>query len=140
MPLFKQKNEFSEKQLIRQHADDAGLDIISAESGLIWPGRGLTFKTELYIAIPCGSVGIVKARSGLSIRYSVEIGAGVIDSGYRGEVAVKLYNFGITSYHVEKGDRIAQLLIIPIQFFPIMEVETLPNGERGNAGFGSTGI
>ena len=140
MPIWKQISKTSDRQLVRQHAEDAGLDIVSAESGLIFPGSGRIFKTGLRIAIPCGSVGIVKARSGLSIKHDIEIGAGVIDSGYRGEVAVKLYNFGGTIYTVNVGDRIAQLLIMPIQFFPIVDVYDLPVGDRGAAGFGSTGI
>jgi len=139
MPIWKKKTETSDLQLIRQHPNDAGLDIISAEDATIWPGCGRVFKTGLFVAIPAGSVGIVKARSGMSIKHDIEIGAGVIDSGYRGEVAVKLYNFGTGEYRVKKGDRIAQLLIMPIQFSPVVDVYELPYGDRGAAGFGSTG-
>jgi len=140
MPIWKQISENSDHQLVRQHSEDAGLDIVSAESGSIYPGCGRVFKTGLRLAIPCGSVGIVKARSGLSIKHGIEIGAGVIDSGYRGEVAVKLYNLGGAPYTVNIGDRIAQLLIMPIQFFSIVDCMELPDGDRGAAGFGSTGV
>lgn len=140
--IYLKKTKWSDKQLHHAHEYDAGYDIVSAERAVIPSGCGRTFKTGLFIAIPNGYVGLVKGRSGLSINYGIECcNAGVIDSGYRGEVRVKLYNTNTdgVDYRVSKGDRIAQLLILPITHPSITTVIDLPDGDRGNNGFGSTG-
>ncbi len=140
--LYIKETKWSDKQLHHSHEDDAGYDIVSAERAVIPSGCGRTFRTDLYIAIPKGHVGIIKGRSGLSINYGIECcNAGVIDAGYRGELRVKLYNTNTdgVDYQVSKGDRIAQLLILPIVHPSIIPALDLPDGDRGNNGFGSTG-
>ena len=118
------------------------MDIASAEKHMLWPGSSKVFKTGVQVAIPHGYFGMIKSRSGLAIKHSIEVGAGVIDSGYRGEICVKLYNHGNTSYSINTGDRIAQLLILPVIEVEVVSCDTLPEShdDRCDNGFGSTGV
>lgn len=135
----KLKNEMSGKQLLKTHRNDAGLDICSSVE-IVIPARGSAIvKTDLYIEVPLGHVGMIKSRSGLSVKHKIEVGAGIIDSEYRGEVGVHLYNHGDSAYTVGKGDKIAQLLTIPVMLNLYEESETLSDSSRGENGFGSTG-
>ncbi len=126
-------------KLSRKHASDAGLDVHSAEDVIIPPESSELVSTALIIAVPENHVGMLKSRSGLSVKYRLEVGAGVIDSGYRGEVKVHLYNHGHTAYHVKTGDRIAQLLTIPVNMGEYDKVSLLVDSPRESNGFGSTG-
>lgn len=126
-------------QLIKKNHNDAGFDIASNEDIEILPHNSRLISTGLYIKIPQGYVGIIKSRSSLSVAYELEVGAGVIDSDYRGEIIVHLYNHGNYAYNLSKGDRIAQLLVIPVVLNSFIEVEKLDETERGEQGFGSTG-
>jgi dUTP pyrophosphatase len=117
----------------------AGFDLTATDSDNIYPGFSYHFKTGLHIAIPHGYVGIIKSRSGLSFNNSIEHGAGVIDSDYRGEVKIKLYNHGNRPVHIHAGDRIAQLLIIKHESPEFVLVDSLDQTDRGDNGFGSTG-
>ena len=92
------------------------------------------------MAIPHGNYGRIAPRSGLAVKKMIDVGAGVIDSDYRGEVKVLLFNFGAEDFKVCKGDRIAQLIIEKYTITSIQEVENLSSTERGEAGFGSTGV
>jgi len=127
---------------VRSTDGSAGYDIKSTEQASIYPGTSHKFTTGLRIAIPDGYVGIVKARSGLSFNSSVEVGAGVIDSDYRGEIRVHLYNHGDKPVLVYKGDRIAQLLIQKHETPEFIYVEDINDTAtaRGINGFGSTGV
>ncbi len=128
--------------LHKKYAGDAGMDITSDETVLINAGSQKNIRTGLFVAIPNGYFGMIKSRSGLSIKHDVEAGnAGVIDSGYRGEIIVKLYNHGATEYQVHRGNRIAQLLILPVIDVEVVTCENLPDSfdNRGENGFGSTG-
>ena len=126
-------------KLTKTHDTDAGLDVHSNQSVTIPPESSALISTDLIIAVPNGHVGLLKSRSGLSVKYSLEVGAGVIDSGYRGEVKVHLYNHGHEAYKVNKGDKIAQLLTIPIHLGRYEKVSQLVDAPRATAGFGSTG-
>lgn len=107
---------------------------------MIDAGATAVVPTGLRFAIPDGYAGLVWDRSGLAANHSITTMAGVIDSGYRGELKVVLKNLGKDGFVIEKGMRIAQMLIQPVaNSVPIIEVEELPNSERGSAGFGSTG-
>ena len=117
----------------------AGYDIRTIEDATIYPGSSYRFRTGLHMAIPSGYVGLVEPRSGLSFRHSIENGAGVIDSDYRGEIQIHLYNHGLEPVKVQRGDRIAQLLIQKHEEPQFIEVESLEDTERGTGGFGSTG-
>ena len=126
--------------LTRATGGSAGYDIRTTENAIIYPGSSYKFNTGLSMAIPEGYVGIIEPRSGLSFNNSVENGAGVIDSDYRGEIKVHLYNHGNSTVVIKRGDRIAQLLIQKHEVPTFVLVEDLGETERGTGGFGHTGV
>jgi dUTP pyrophosphatase len=126
-------------QFKKAHDDDAGYDIIAAEQAVIYPGKKALISTGLIVAIPKGFVGIIKSRSGLAAKHDLEHGAGVIDSGYRGEVKILIRNFGTEPYGVFPGDKIAQMIILPIFNEEVEFVDSLNETERSKKGFNSTG-
>lgn len=118
----------------------AGYDLASAQQTTIKAGcRGIV-KTDLSIACPIGTYARIAPRSGLAVKKFIDVGAGVVDADYRGAVGVVLFNFGQEDFVIEKGDRIAQLILEKISMADAVEVEELTNTERGEGGFGSTGI
>lgn len=117
----------------------AGLDICAAEDCEIHPGEIRRIPTGLCLEIPAGLEGQVRPRSGLSSRGIVAI-LGTVDSDYRGEVSVMLENRSRGPWRVRRGDRIAQLVIAPVMRVRVVEAEELSETERGEKGFGSTGI
>lgn len=121
------------------HEGDAGLDLYSNMACSLEQGQRMLIKTGISVKIPKGYVGLVWPRSGLSVTKGVDILAGVIDSSYRGEIGIVLLNTGYDDVMISKGDRIAQLLIQPIEIVTPQEVEELEESERGVRGFGSTG-
>jgi dUTP pyrophosphatase len=124
----------------RNTPNAAGLDLYSAESTVI-PSRGrATVSTGIAISVPSGHYARIAPRSGLAANNGIDTGAGVVDSDYRGEVIVLLFNFENTDFIVSEGMRIAQLIIEKIAILPVEEVYTLDNTERGAKGFGSSGI
>ncbi len=124
--------------ITQAYEGDAGYDIYSAED-IVVPARGKTaVSTNLYIELPFGFFGLVYSRSGLSFKHSIEVGAGVIDSNYRGEVKVLLYNHSDKSYYVKRGDKIAQLLVLPVAQVSWKFVDELSNSSRNEKGFGSS--
>ena len=126
------------KMPTRAHATDAGLDIY-AKDGQVVPAKGSAiFDTGVHVEIPVGYVGFLKSKSGLNVKHGIT-SEGVIDAGYTGSIVVKLYNHGSYDYRVEKGDKISQLVIMPIITPGLEEVDTLDDTERGAAGFGSSG-
>lgn len=123
----------------RAHEEDAGLDI-KAMYGDIVPAHGSTiFRTGLHIELPPCTAGILVSKSGLNTKYDIT-STGLIDEGYIGEIRVKLYNHGDQDYAVEHGDKISQLVIVPI-IKPNLTVikELSEDSGRGSNGFGSTG-
>lgn len=125
----------------RAHHGDAGLDLKAAENALLFPGDRQAVETGVSVEIPDGYVGLLCARSGNAARRALGIvnGVGVIDSGYRGPVNVLLINHGRSNVAVMRGDRIAQLLIVPIETPDVEIVDRLSDSERGTGGLGSTG-
>lgn len=119
---------------------DAGLDIRASENVTVWPCDRAIVSTGLKIAIPNGFVGLLWSRSGMSAKNGIEVGAGCIDATYRGEVKVVLYNHSDSKYEVKKGDRIAQLLTVPVMLAPYIGVDKLDETARNENGFGSTGV
>lgn len=117
----------------------AGFDLFSAQNAVIPPGGRACIKTDLRFAIPIGYYGRVAPRSGLAHLYGIDVGAGVIDADYRGNVAVMLFNHGRDVFNVRRQDRIAQLIIEKIGIPTLMEVPFLEESKRGDGGFGSTG-
>ena len=119
---------------------DAGYDIACSEGGVVWGKSSTAFATGLYMAIPQGYVGNIMSRSGLSFKHQIETGAGVIDSGYRGEVKIILHNHGNKKVVFQPGDRIAQIVFIKHEDPWLEKVEELDTTERGTGGFGHTGV
>ncbi len=127
----------------RANDGDAGFDLVAVEGHRIAPrgGRAL-IGTGIALAIPDGFAGFVLPRSGLAVKHGVTCAnaPGLIDSGYRGELRVALVNHDAhDEYEVRAGDRIAQLVILPIPVVSLLSVDQLPDSGRGDGGFGSTG-
>lgn len=117
----------------------AGYDLYAAEGVCIQPQHRGLVGTAISIKVPPGTYGRVAPRSGLSVKYEIDVGAGVVDEDYRGEVKVLLINHGTKDFYVTKGDRIAQLVLERIVNPEVKEVLSLDNTNRGEGGFGSTG-
>lgn len=126
------------KMPTRAHPADAGLDLYARETQIVCAKESAEFDTGVHIELPPGTVGFLKSKSGLNIHHDI-IGEGVIDEGYTGSIRVKLYNLGGYDYRVEAGDKISQLVILPIIKPDLELVDELWEGERGNNGFGSSG-
>jgi dUTP pyrophosphatase len=125
----------------RAYAGDAGLDLSSCERVELAPGARALVPTGLAVAIPEGFAGFVQPRSGLAVKHGISIvnTPGLIDAGYRGELQVALLNTDASEpFVVEPGMRIAQLVIMAIPDVELVEVDELPETERGARGFGST--
>lgn len=132
------------KMPTRAHSADAGLDLYSPVDVLVFPKwkggkeNSVVIDTGVHIAIPAGYVGDVKSKSGLMLNDDI-ITDGTVDSGYTGSIRVKLFNLGRKICHIEKGQKIAQLVIKKIITPEIEVVDSLEETERGSGGFGSTG-
>jgi len=118
---------------------DAGMDLFSVEEHEIQPKERYAYKTGIALEIPQGFAGIVKDKSGLAKKHGLHVLGGVFDSGYRGEYSITLINSGTESYKIEKGQKVAQLLIYPVSQAELEEVEELSVTERGEGKWGSTG-
>ena len=122
----------------KAHETDAGYDIYARE-GKIVPARGSAiFDTGVHIELPYGSVGMLKSKSGLNVKHGIT-SEGVLDVGYTGSICVKLYNHSDTDYEVKQGDKISQLVVMPILMPELELVDRLDETERGSNGFGSSG-
>ena len=123
------------------HEGDGGVDLHATEATTLAPGERTMMPTGIAIAIPEGFAGLVVPRSGLAARQGISIvnAPGLVDSGYRGELKVILVNLGAEPVDVERGDRIAQLVIVAVETQEYVEVDELPDSVRGEGGFGSTG-
>lgn len=126
------------KMPTRAHEMDAGFDIFSPVKTCLWKNEAVVIDTGVHVAIPKGYVGFLKSKSGLNVKHGLT-GEGVIDAGYTGSIVCKLYNNSARNYHIEKGDKIIQLVILPIPDVELHLVNELQDTERGNGGFGSTG-
>ena len=126
------------KMPTRAHETDAGLDLYAIEGKNIPAHDSAVFDTGVHIELPEGTAGFLKSKSGLNVRYGIT-SEGVIDVGYTGSIHVKLYNHSDESYEVKKGDKISQLVIIPIKILPLEVVDSLEDTDRGSNGFGSSG-
>ena len=124
------------------HEGDAGLDLYSIEEVVINPGETALIKTGIRIELPSQTEAQVRPRSGLALKFGITVlnTPGTIDEGYRGEIGVILINHGKNSFTVEKGMKIAQMVVKPVWKVDVMEIEELSSTERGNGGFGSTGL
>lgn len=130
----------STKPLRKAHPTDAAFDIEASERTMVPTWGSCLVSTGLRVAIPAGYCGILKSRSGLSVKHGIEVGAGVIDAGYRGEVKVQLWNHSVSDFWINPGDRIAQLMIVPVPDVEVIVTDELPDADRGANGFGSSGV
>ncbi|MDT9756435.1 dUTP diphosphatase [Heyndrickxia coagulans] len=126
----------------RANPGDAGLDLYSIEEKTIAPGEAELIRTGIAIELPRRTEAQVRPRSGLALNHRVTVlnSPGTIDEGYRGEIKVILINFGKQPFTVEKGMRIAQMIIAPVMSVTVTVTEQLAESERGEGGFGSTGL
>ena len=127
---------------VRAYPGDAGFDLAACESRELAPGERAIVNTGVAVAIPEGYAGFVQPRSGLAREHGITIvnTPGLIDSGYRGELQVTLLNTDREQpFAVEPGMRIAQLVVMPVPRVQLVQVDELPQSERGTAGFGSSG-
>jgi dUTP diphosphatase len=126
---------------ITAHIGDAAVDLHSRIDVTLAPGERAAVPTGIAVAIPEGHAGLVLPRSGHALRHGVGVvnGPGLIDSGYRGEISVLLINHGEVAVEFSRGDRVAQLAIVPTPAITWVEVEELDDTTRGDGGFGSTG-
>lgn len=123
---------------IRAHADDAGLDLRSPVDVIIKPRASVLIDTGIHVEIPSGYVGMIKSKSGLMVNHHI-VTDGTVDAGYTGSIRVMLFNHGSWHYNINAGDKIAQLVIMPIITPEIEFVDRLGETERGSDGFGSSG-
>ena len=119
---------------------DAGMDFYSNEELTILPNERKLVSTGISMAIPKGYVGLIWDKSGIATKHGIKTMAGVIDSSYRGEVKILIHNLSNQTHKIEKNTKVAQMLIQPIECREVIEVEELDQTERGEEGFGSTGI
>lgn len=124
-----------------EHDGDAGLDLRAVEDYTIAPGESAMVRTGLHVEIPRWHVGLVFPRSGLGSKgITLRNAVGVVDSGYRGEVLAALWNTTDKPFEVHKGDRVCQLVVMPYCPCSVDEVDALSDSERGDGGYGSTGV
>ena len=123
---------------VRAHEQDAGYDLRTPVRAVIHPEGSVVIDTGVHVQIPDGYVGFLKSKSGLNVRLDIT-GEGVIDAGYTGSICVKLYNHGKQFHVFEAGDKIIQLVILPIYTPSLEQVGDLEDTDRGSDGFGSTG-
>jgi len=125
---------------VYQHPGDAGMDLFAAEDVTLSVGEAKAVPTGIQMAIPEGNVGLIWDKSGISLQGLHRL-AGVVDAGYRGEVKVVMINLGKEPYTFKQGQKVAQMLIQPVQAIEIVDVEEgdLDETSRGTGGFGSTG-
>lgn len=139
---IRDEEELGTKEPRRQYNGDAGLDLTISRHQQVGPNAKAILPTNISVAIPAGYFGLILARSSTFHNKQLLVHQGLLDSGYRGEVQVIVYNPNTRFVQVMEGDRIAQLLILPIVpviFEQMEKVADLPPGDRGLLGFGSTG-
>lgn len=126
----------------KQRKQDAAFDLRAEEGGYIPPGTHKLVRTGTQVAIPQGMVGLVCSRSGLANKFGVAVknSPGIVDPDYIGDVGVILENSGQENFHYEAGHRIAQLLVLEVPEVTLINSETLTSDERGDKGFGSSGV
>lgn len=126
------------KMPTRAHEWDAGYDLYAPGDEVIYHCDNVVIDTGVHVAIPEGYVGMIKSKSGLNVKYNLT-SEGVIDAGYTGSIRVKLYNHGHTAVSIRKGQKISQLVVMPIVTPELELVTNLEATDRGDGGFGSTG-
>jgi dUTP pyrophosphatase len=122
----------------RAHDTDAGADIRTPNSFFVGPGSSAVVHTGVHVETPPNHVSMLKSKSGLNIKHDI-VTEGVIDEGFDGEIVVKVYNHGTDGYLFDRGDKITQLVIMPVVYPGFEQVDEIASGKRGSNGYGSTG-
>lgn len=122
----------------RAHDTDAGADIRTPVGFTLRAHGSEIVATGVHVELPAGTVGMLKSKSGLNTRYGI-VSEGVIDEGFSGEIIVKLYNLSDHDYMFQRGDKITQLVVMPVHYVTYEQVDEIQGGERGTDGYGSTG-
>lgn len=122
----------------RAHATDAGADLRTPYDFTLKAHSKENIDTGVHIQLPPNTVGMIKSKSGLHMKKHIK-SEGVIDEGYTGSIIVGLANYSDQDYEFKRGDKITQLVVIPVDYVTFEEVESLDESDRGDAGFGSTG-
>lgn len=122
----------------RAYDTDAGLDLYSPIEINIPSGWSRYINTGVHIQLPHGTAGLIVSKSGLNVKHGIT-STGLIDEGYTGAIRVRLYNKSPEDYQIHIGDKISQLVVIPVLYEPVEIVDSIEGGERGDNGFGSTG-
>lgn len=123
----------------RAHSTDAGLDIKAMCGAVIGPGDSAVFHTGVHVELPHGCAGLLVSKSGLNVKMDLT-STGLIDENYSGEILVKLYNHGKKCITITAGQKISQLVVIPVEYEDVELVDTIEVKGRGDNGFGSTGL
>lgn len=126
------------KQPVREHDTDAGIDLMTPQDFNIQPHRSACVDTGVHVELPHGFAGLLVSKSGLNAKHGIT-STGLIDEGYTGSIRVILHNHSDEPKTFHAGDKITQLVVIPAAYIPIEIVDKISGGERGDAGFGSTG-
>jgi len=122
----------------RAHGTDGGADLRCREAFTVPAGDSCVIDTGVHVQLPPHTVGMIKSKSGLNVRACLAT-EGVIDEGYSGSIVVRLHNYGVYDYSFEAGDKVTQLVCIPVLYPDYVQVDEIEGGTRGSAGFGSTG-
>jgi len=122
----------------RAHSTDAGLDLYAMHGGLVRAHQAATFHTGTHVQLPKGTAGILMPKSGMMTRHDL-LTFGIVDQGYDGEILVHIFNLGSEDYTVRAGDKISQMLVVPVLYEPVEVVDHIEAGDRGMNGFGSSG-
>ncbi len=141
--IVKVKRLIPEAQLPRyEHPGDSGADLVAVTDYTLQPMQWFAVPTGLSAEVPMGFELQIRPRSGLALKHGVTVlnTPGTVDAGYRGEIKVILLNLGSVAFQINKGQKIAQLVVAPVAWGKFEEVDELSSSQRGNGGFGSTGI
>ena len=138
--LYVKFNDENALMPYRATKESAGLDLFSCEKGVIEPHSKKKISIGISLKIPYGYYGRIAPRSGLTMRNSIDVGAGVIDSDYTGNISIILFNHGDERFIFDIGDKLAQLIVEKIALVTLTPVFSLENTDRGDSGFGSTGM
>ena len=137
---FKKLSEHASEP-VRGSDGAAGFDLASAHDYVVKAKDKQLVMTDLSITVPSGCYGRIAPRSGLAVKHFIDVGAGVVDKDFRGNVGILLYNFGYEDFEVRRGDRVAQLICEKIEYPQLRELRDMSaDTQRGESGFGSTGI
>ena len=123
----------------RSYDTDGGIDIRSCQYGRVMSRSSSVFRTGTHVEIPKGYSGLLVSKSGLNIKHKIFAISGLVDEGYTGEIKVRLYNDSNEDYLIEPGDKIVQMVLIPVSYEEVEIVDEISGGARGDYGFGSTG-